>query len=46
LKRTRCRENGFVEGKKWFQLCFVTLSLDQMQPDRAWLNSTADLGIH
>ena len=23
MKRTRCRENGFVEGKKRFQICFV-----------------------
>jgi hypothetical protein len=23
LKRGRCRENGFIEGEKWFQLCFV-----------------------
>ena len=23
LKRTRCRENGFVGGKNRFQLCFV-----------------------
>jgi hypothetical protein len=23
LKRTRCRENGFIDGKKRFQICFV-----------------------
>jgi hypothetical protein len=41
LKRGRCRENGFIEGEKWFQLCFVEARRDIALMEPSQLNLAA-----